>query len=144
MRSLRYIPQNAKSVLHESRNGILLCPTHRQGFEHHQFYIRWNSEANEFIVINHSRQPAYESIHGKVLHFNTDMKRCPFPTTFLWHEYRVRSFYPTYADRPVTIKKGRLQGSGLSGEPGDAGVRNDGAGGSGGDDSGCGKQVKGH
>ncbi|CAA7266670.1 unnamed protein product [Cyclocybe aegerita] len=110
MQGLRYIPNNAKSVRHESRNGILMCSNHRAGFESYRFYIRWISESNEFVIVNHSRMAAWESLHGNVLDFNTNMKRCPFPTAFLWHEYRVRGFHPTSDDRPVTFKRGDLRG----------------------------------
>ncbi|KAF8966628.1 hypothetical protein BDZ97DRAFT_1917438 [Flammula alnicola] len=149
MQSLGYIPNNAKSVSHESRNGILMCPNHCVAFDHYQFYIRWNSEANEFVVVNHSRLADYESIHGNVLHFDTNTKRCPFPTAFLWHEYRVRGFHPTYGDRPVTIKRGSLQGGYFSRRHG-AGVLNDGAHGCDGGEGhgyggvGAGEQVEGH
>ncbi|KAF8817172.1 hypothetical protein BYT27DRAFT_7153801 [Phlegmacium glaucopus] len=131
MQSLHYIPNYAKSVHHETRNGILMCATHHRAFNHHLFYIQWHSETNEFVVINHSQHPAYESIHGNVLHFNTNTKQCPFPTTFLWHECRVRGFNPTYGDRPVIIKRGGLRGGGFFG-------RCDGAG------AGAGEQVEGH
>ena len=45
-------------------------------------------------------------MHGKSLHFNIDTERCPFPSAFLWHECRVRGFYPTCGDREVTIQLG--------------------------------------
>jgi len=104
MRELHYIPNQAKSVEHESRNGILMCPTHNRAFNQLYIYIRWVSEFNQFVVVNHSRHPDFESIHGNVLHFSTETKRCPFPTAFLWHEYRVRCHNPTHDDRLVKIK----------------------------------------
>jgi len=111
---------------------ILLCKTHHSGFDHYVFYIRWIKEVslpphckihpayllliitlhkflfqtNQFVIVNHSREPDYEAVHGKLLHFETDTKRCPFPTAFLWHEYRVRGFYPTCGDCEVTTHKG--------------------------------------
>ncbi|KAJ3507027.1 hypothetical protein NLJ89_g6533 [Agrocybe chaxingu] len=115
MRDLHYIPSNAKSVRHEPRNGILMCPTHHAGFDSYQFYIRWTSETNTFVAVNHSQDPNWEALHGNVLHFNTNTKRCPFPTAFLWHEYRVRGFHPTRGDRLVPIKRGGLQGGGFFG-----------------------------
>jgi len=116
----------------------------------YNFYIKWRSQTNEFIVVNHSQIPGYETIHGTVLHFNTDAKRCPFPTAFLWHEYRVRGFHPTRGDRPVNPKRigGSLQGGGFSGGPDGVGVHDDGRHDEGGDHSnggtGAGEQVDGH
>jgi hypothetical protein len=36
-----FIPSNAKSALHDARNGILLCRNHGIDFNEHCFYIRW-------------------------------------------------------------------------------------------------------
>jgi hypothetical protein len=87
-----------------------------------------------------------------VLRFTTDTKRCPFPTAFLWHEYRVRGFHPTCDDRPVTLKRLgttgglRLGGGGFSGGSDGAGVHHDGPGGRdhGNGGGGAGGQVDGH
>ena len=100
------------------------CALHHKAFDGHRFYIRWFPEVrclplesahiitfvvdfqtNEFIVVNHSRLPDYENIHGNVLHFDTNAKCCPFQTAFLWHECRVRGYHPTHCDRPVTVKR---------------------------------------
>ena len=73
-------------------------------------------QSDQFVVVNHSRHPDFESIHGDILPFSTQTKRCPFPTAFLWHEYRVRGHNPTRADRVVTIKRSGLRsGRGLKG-----------------------------
>jgi hypothetical protein len=136
MRGLGYIPSKAKGVQHECRNGIHMCALHHKAFDFYRFYIRWISEVtcrplesvhiitfvdfqtNEFILINHSRSPAYENIHGNILHFNTTTKRCPFPTAFLWHECRVRGHHPTHGDRPVTVKRGVRCGGSCGGHVG--------------------------
>ena len=85
MRGLSY---NAKSVSHEACNGILLCPGHREAFSCYFFYIKWNSEVRfqpaeymhnlTFMTLSptssyHSQAPDYETIHGSLLHFTTDM-----------------------------------------------------------------------
>ena len=46
MREQGYVPAHAKSAVHESRNGILLCKTHRSGFDNYVFYIRWIKEVS--------------------------------------------------------------------------------------------------
>ena len=66
-------------------------------------------QTNEFIVVNHSRLPDYENIHG--IHLDTNAKCCPFPTAFLWHECRVRGYHPIHGDRPVAIKRCVIRGS---------------------------------
>jgi hypothetical protein len=80
-------------------------------------------QSNEFIVVNHSQLRDWEGDHGKLLHFNTNTKRCPFPTAFRWHEYRVRGFHPTRGDRSVTIRRGDgLQGRCSSAEQDGVGI----------------------
>jgi hypothetical protein len=44
MEEFGYIPKKAKSVCHEARNGILLCPNHHGGFDKYYFYIKWHSQ----------------------------------------------------------------------------------------------------
>ena len=46
MRAQQYVPAHAKSAVHESRNGILLCKTHHSGFDNYMFYIRWIEEVS--------------------------------------------------------------------------------------------------
>ena len=46
MRAQQYVPAHAKSAVHESRNGILLCKTHHSGFDNYMFYIRWIKEVS--------------------------------------------------------------------------------------------------
>jgi len=46
MREQGYVPAHAKSAVHESRNGILLCKTHRSGFDNYAFYIWWIKEVS--------------------------------------------------------------------------------------------------
>ena len=100
-------------------------------------------------MINHSQTPGFEAIHGNVLNFNTETKRCPFPTAFLWHEYRVRGFHPTRNDRAVNFKKigGGLSSGGFSGGSGagvDDGHESYDSGGDRNGGSGAGEQIDGH
>jgi len=57
-------------------------------------------------------------MHGKVLHFSTDTKRCPFPTVFLWHECRVRGFHPTRGDRTISTRGGGINNDSAGGYDG--------------------------
>ena len=41
MKEEGFVPQQAKSVAHEARNGILMCATHHILFDQFYYYIRW-------------------------------------------------------------------------------------------------------
>ena len=41
MKEYGFVPEQAKGVEHEARNGILLCATHHNLFDSYCFYIRW-------------------------------------------------------------------------------------------------------
>jgi len=41
MKDTGFVPQAAKGVEHEARNGIRLCKTHHTLFDTHCYYIRW-------------------------------------------------------------------------------------------------------
>ncbi|KAH8823148.1 hypothetical protein DL96DRAFT_1616802 [Flagelloscypha sp. PMI_526] len=95
-----WIPNTAKSVEHESRNGLRLCKNHHATFDRY-FYIRWVKEAKKFIFINHSQSPEFEEYHGKAILLDPDNRRVPFYTLFIIHECRVRGMNPFAADRPI-------------------------------------------
>ena len=44
MKAAGFVPQMAKSVEHETRNGIQLCASHHSLFDAHCYYIRWMPE----------------------------------------------------------------------------------------------------
>src|SRR5258708_385104 len=44
MKQHGFVPEQAKSVEHEARNGIRLCATHHCLFERYCYYIRWMPE----------------------------------------------------------------------------------------------------
>ena len=44
MKEAGFVPQNAKSVGSEARNGLLLCKTHHGLFDLYSYYIRWMPE----------------------------------------------------------------------------------------------------
>src|SRR5271170_7960037 len=50
MRQREFIPAPAKSVQHEARNGILLCPSHHAQFDAYYFYIRWVPEVSVMSI----------------------------------------------------------------------------------------------
>lgn len=51
MRDHGFIPRQAKSVIHEARNGVLLCSNHHKQFDGLCFYIRWVPEVRHFSPI---------------------------------------------------------------------------------------------
>ncbi|KAM6491096.1 hypothetical protein JOM56_013335, partial [Amanita muscaria] len=44
MKDTGFVPQTAKGVEHEARNGIRLCTLHQRLFDAHCYYIRWMPE----------------------------------------------------------------------------------------------------
>ena len=44
MKDTGFVPQTAKGVEHEARNGIQLCTLHHRLFDAHCYYIRWMPE----------------------------------------------------------------------------------------------------
>ncbi|KIL56191.1 hypothetical protein M378DRAFT_172902 [Amanita muscaria Koide BX008] len=44
MKDAGFVPQTAKGVEHEARNGIRLCTLHHRLFDAHCYYIRWMPE----------------------------------------------------------------------------------------------------
>ena len=44
MKEAGFLPQAAKGVEHEARNGIRLCTIHHTLFDKHCYYIRWMPE----------------------------------------------------------------------------------------------------
>ena len=44
MKATGFVPQTAKGVEHEARNGIQLCASHHSLFDAHCYYIRWMPE----------------------------------------------------------------------------------------------------
>ena len=41
LKKTAFVPSFAKSVLHEPRNGIILCSGHHSDFDGYRFFIRW-------------------------------------------------------------------------------------------------------
>ena len=44
MKQHGFVPEQAKSVEHEARNGIQLCVNHYRLFDTYYYYIRWMPE----------------------------------------------------------------------------------------------------
>ena len=53
MKQQGFVPEQAKSVAHETRNGILMCGTHQLLFDRLYFYIRWVPEVKRLLVFEH-------------------------------------------------------------------------------------------
>ncbi|KAF8335494.1 uncharacterized protein EI90DRAFT_337948 [Cantharellus anzutake] len=103
MKDSGFVPAAAKSVMHEARNGIRLCATHRAYFDTHCFYIRWIPERRRFVFINHSQSEELEVYHGRAINLPEYDDRLPFHGAFLFHEMRVRGHWPLYEDRAIPL-----------------------------------------
>ncbi|KAF8816794.1 hypothetical protein BYT27DRAFT_7076396, partial [Phlegmacium glaucopus] len=101
-----YIPLSAKSVEHEPRNGMLLCPNHYIHFNSCACFLRWIPEIHMIVFINFSREPDLEPYHGRAVFLKFQDHHFPFPAIFLLHEARVRARWPFLGDRhlnsPIT------------------------------------------
>ncbi|KAF8513092.1 hypothetical protein BU17DRAFT_53478 [Hysterangium stoloniferum] len=94
LRRRKYIPSTAKSVQHEPRNGLLMCPNHCAMFDRYQFFIRFIPQHKKFVYINYSGQVNNAIYHGKAINLDISHHHAPFPSIFLIHEQRVRGFWP--------------------------------------------------
>ncbi|KAK7467599.1 hypothetical protein VKT23_004652 [Stygiomarasmius scandens] len=110
LRRRGYIPSQARSVLHESRNGITLCLNHHRSFDEHRFFIRFVEEIQGFIFVNHSRIAHNEQHHGELVLLNPTDRLCPFQAIFLIHEWRVRGRWPFFSDRDVSLQRPEWMG----------------------------------
>ncbi|KAF8165268.1 hypothetical protein B0H34DRAFT_688539 [Crassisporium funariophilum] len=95
LKAKRYLPSWVKSVEHESRNAVTFCVVHHKLFENYQVFIRYVREYDRYIYINYSDDPYETKYHGKAVGLNSTDRRAPFPTAFLIHEIRTRSFLQT-------------------------------------------------
>ncbi|KAF8960878.1 hypothetical protein BDZ97DRAFT_1831237 [Flammula alnicola] len=100
LKAKHYIPQAAKSAQHEPRNGLSLCKTHHYLFDEFYFFIRYNPDTQQFVLINHSCEESLSLFHGKVILMDIKDPHCPFPALFLIHEQRVRGFWP-FSEQPT-------------------------------------------
>ncbi|KAH7905798.1 hypothetical protein BJ138DRAFT_1017213, partial [Hygrophoropsis aurantiaca] len=96
-----FVPPAAKSVMHEPRNGISLCDSHRCHFDGYRFFIRWVPAARVFVFVNFSQKRSLEQFHAKTVVLDPNHDHSPFPAPFLIQEMRMRGFYPWHADRPI-------------------------------------------
>ena len=51
-------------------------------------------QIRKFIFVNYSRDPDLEAFHGKAIALDVKDQYAPFPSIFIIHEIRVRSFHP--------------------------------------------------
>ncbi|KIL55321.1 hypothetical protein M378DRAFT_91062, partial [Amanita muscaria Koide BX008] len=56
-----------------------------------------------FVFINHSRSEDLEVHHGKAINLDTSDDRLPFHGAFLFHEMRVRGYWPLRGDRAIPL-----------------------------------------
>ncbi|KAK2461027.1 hypothetical protein APHAL10511_006968 [Amanita phalloides] len=103
MRDHGFVPAAAKGVEHEARNGIRLCAIHHTLFDKHCYYIRWMPQERRFVLINHSRVESLEVYHGRAINLHEGDDRLPFHGAFLFHEMRVRGYWPLREDRAVPL-----------------------------------------
>jgi len=106
MRDYGFVPAAAKGVEHETRNGIRLCLNHQTLFDKLYYYIRWMPEERRFVFINHSQWEEcadLEVYHGRAINLHEGDNRLPFHGAFLFHEMRVRGYWPLREDRAVPL-----------------------------------------
>ncbi|KAJ7481585.1 hypothetical protein FB451DRAFT_1236497 [Mycena latifolia] len=104
LKSRSWLPHTVKSVEHEPRNGLTLCPNHRKLFDHYKYFIRFIPEIQRFVLVNHSQDYDLIPFHGKMLPLDIGDRHAPFPSPFLVHEARVRGFNP-FSETTVTISE---------------------------------------
>ncbi|KAF9507170.1 hypothetical protein BS47DRAFT_1352021 [Hydnum rufescens UP504] len=100
LRTRQFIPQGAKSVEHEARNGVLFCkrcvnlpallliPLESQHFSY-------------FIII--SKFADLQPFHGRAVRLFPSNRCLPFHSAFLIHEMRVRGFWPFAEDPTIPL-----------------------------------------
>ncbi|KAJ7642679.1 hypothetical protein DFH06DRAFT_604522 [Mycena polygramma] len=110
LKYLGFIPQNAKGITHEARNGVSFCLQHRTAFEKFKFYIRWVPRIQAFLFINHSRKPDLEEYHGHRVNLDPANTRVPFAGAFISQENMVRASHWWKLDRAITLPLGSLSG----------------------------------
>ncbi|KAA8911238.1 hypothetical protein FN846DRAFT_755908, partial [Sphaerosporella brunnea] len=91
MKQHGWIPAAAKSVVHESRNGMRLCKNCHYGFDHHHFCIRFVPQREEYVFVNWACFREYVPFHGLALRLDPNHRLAPFVTLFLWRERTVRA-----------------------------------------------------
>ncbi|KAJ7654393.1 hypothetical protein DFH06DRAFT_513193 [Mycena polygramma] len=128
LKYLGFIPQNAKGITHEARNGVSFCLQHRTAFDKFKFYIRWVPrvrysprlvpcytyihglfQIQAFLFINHSRKPALEEYHGHRVNLDPDNTRVPFAGAFISQESMVRASH-LKLDRAIPLPPDSLSG----------------------------------
>ncbi|KAH8924262.1 hypothetical protein BT69DRAFT_1261585 [Atractiella rhizophila] len=97
-----YVPPNAKTVIHEPRNGLLLCSTHHQWFDKYKVFIRFLPQSQKYVLINYGRISSLAAYHGKALPIQPAHRYAPFVSIFLIHEARVRGQWP-FVDPDINI-----------------------------------------
>ncbi|KAI9462245.1 hypothetical protein HD554DRAFT_2196012 [Boletus coccyginus] len=101
LKDRNWIPALAKDhPEHEPRNGLLMCATHHQAFDHYSFFIRYFPEICKFVFINYSGTPLFQQFHGKAIALDDNDRHAPFPSLFILHEMRVRGFHPFQPTNP--------------------------------------------
>ncbi|KAF8967442.1 hypothetical protein BDZ97DRAFT_1656355 [Flammula alnicola] len=101
LRQRGYVPNQARSVEHEPRNGLSLCPYHHKGFDGFGYFIRYMPQIEKFVFVNFSRDPEDEQYHGKAVFLDPGHRLCPMANVFVIHEMRVRGRWPFLLDRDI-------------------------------------------
>lgn len=96
------LTSTVKSVEHDPRNGLSLCPTHHNYFDQYYFFIRFVPSTRRFVFINYSniQNDWLSPYHGRAIVLDPDHRHAPFPGLFLIHEQRVRGYWP-FSPPPV-------------------------------------------
>ncbi|KIY52854.1 hypothetical protein FISHEDRAFT_23499, partial [Fistulina hepatica ATCC 64428] len=90
-----WVPSEAKNHPgHESRDGLLMCPSHHVWFDGYEFFIRYFPDIRKFVFVNFSGSRHLQPFHGKAIALDIRDRHAPFPSLFIIHEMRVRGFHP--------------------------------------------------
>ncbi|THU92262.1 hypothetical protein K435DRAFT_213286 [Dendrothele bispora CBS 962.96] len=96
LKGLGWVPQQAKDVVQEPRNGLQLCRNCHGHFDDLSVFVRYVPEVSKFVFMNFSNitdQP-YVNLHQKAIGLQP-LERCsPMACLFLIHECRVRGRHP--------------------------------------------------
>ncbi|KAF8735347.1 hypothetical protein AX14_002223 [Amanita brunnescens Koide BX004] len=102
---LELLPHHPEELIMGGRNeGHWFCASNGKGlFDAHCYYIRWMPEERRFVFINHPQSEDLEVHHGKAVNLDASDDRLPFHGAFLFHEMRVRGYWPLQEDRAIPL-----------------------------------------
>ncbi|KAI9440029.1 hypothetical protein H4582DRAFT_2216752 [Lactarius indigo] len=92
------------SLLHDPRNGLLMCANHRLLFDGYYIFIRFFPDVQKYVLVYYSGRPGLQSFHGKAVALDIKDHYASSPAFFILHEMRVHVFYPFAPLDPDMLK----------------------------------------